>query len=213
MAIDRPGRAPAGSGLAGSGRGTVVRRADQKDLLDPDADTQPAAAQARPGKSSPTPTPSPSPKAKRKAKASPTPEEGETPRPKKKKTPSPTPSPSPSPSPLPSPTETPSPTPEESPSPSPTPSPTPRVATVAPDEIEDFDENPEPVRKLLSTALDLTKRSLEYQIRLGRPNGRRDGLFRLYLFRPARKRGARGYRATPVASMSGCERPEISAPS
>lgn len=112
-------------------------------------------------KSSLTPTPSPSPsaspKARRKAKPSPTPEEEETPKPKKKKKSSPTPTPSPSPSPSPSPTETPSPTPEESPSP------TPRVATVAPDEIAGFDKNPESVRKLLTTALDLTKRNLEYK--------------------------------------------------
>ncbi len=59
--------------------------------------------------------------------------------------------------------DTPSPTPEESPSPSPTPSPTPRVATVMPDEIADFEKNPEPVRKLLTAALDLTKQNLEYK--------------------------------------------------
>jgi peptidoglycan DL-endopeptidase CwlO len=36
------------------------------------------------------------------------------------------------------------------------------VATIAPDEIEGFDENPEPVRKLLGAALELTKRNLDY---------------------------------------------------
>ncbi|MBA2434340.1 MAG: C40 family peptidase [Chthoniobacterales bacterium] len=34
---------------------------------------------------------------------------------------------------------------------------------MAPDEIAEFDQNPEPVRKLLSTALDLTTRNLDYK--------------------------------------------------
>ena len=34
---------------------------------------------------------------------------------------------------------------------------------MAPDEIADFDKNPESVRKLLTAALDLTKRNLEYK--------------------------------------------------
>ena len=36
------------------------------------------------------------------------------------------------------------------------------MATIAPNEIDDFDENPEPVRKLLGDALELTKRNLDY---------------------------------------------------
>jgi len=93
-------------------------------------------------KSTPTPTPSPSPKRKNKKRPSPTP----------------TPSPSPSPSESPSPT----PTPEETPSPSPSPTPEAKVASLEPDEIKDFDENPEPVQKLLRDALALTKRNLDY---------------------------------------------------
>ena len=59
------------------------------------------------------------------------------------------------------------PTSEESPSPSPvspspSPSPKTKVATVSPNEIEDFEKNPEPVRKLLDDALALTKRNLDY---------------------------------------------------
>jgi cell wall-associated NlpC family hydrolase len=109
------------------------------------------------GKSSPTPTPSPGASSKstspRKQKSSPTPasEEEEAPRPKRKKS-SPTPSFSP--------TETPTPTPQESPTSSS--SPERKVATIAPNEIGGFDKNPEPVRKLLETALELTKRNLDY---------------------------------------------------
>ncbi len=103
-----------------------------------------------------TPTPSPSPTPRRKHKPSPTPEEDATPKRKKKKS-TPTPTPSPSAGASPSPTESPTPVPEESPTP------TPRVATVKPDEIVDFDKNPEPVRKLLTDALDLTKRNLDYK--------------------------------------------------
>jgi len=106
-------------------------------------------------KSNPTPTPSPSPsaspktKTRHKAKSSPTPgpEEEETPQPKRKKS---------SPKPTPSPT----PTPEESASPSP--SSTGKVATVSPNEIEGYEKNPAPVRKLLDAALDLTRRNLDY---------------------------------------------------
>ena len=92
--------------------------------------------------------PSPSP--------SPTPKDEATPKPKKKKL-----SGTPSPSPSATPTESPTPTPEESATPSP--SPQAKVATVAPDDIEGFEENPEPVRKLLRQALDLTTRNLDYK--------------------------------------------------
>jgi cell wall-associated NlpC family hydrolase len=119
-------------------------------------------------KTSPTPSPTPSPH--KKSKASPDPEEEPTPRKKKKKS-SPTPSPSPTPPASPSPPESPSPSPEESPSPSPTSSPSVRVATVAPDEIEDFEKNPEPVRKLLSDALHLTKQNLDYKYGSADPAG------------------------------------------
>ena len=140
--------------------------------------------------SSPTPSPSPttspteSPKAKRKHKASPTPspDEEETPKPKRKKA-SPTPSPgdeetpkpkrkkaSPTPSPTPSasPTETPTPSPEESPTSSPersaapTASPKTTVATISPNEISGYEKYPDPVRKILEAALDLTTRNLAY---------------------------------------------------
>jgi cell wall-associated NlpC family hydrolase len=37
-----------------------------------------------------------------------------------------------------------------------------KVATLSPDEIENFEENPEPVRKLLEESLALTKRNLDY---------------------------------------------------
>src|SRR4029453_9868880 len=108
-------------------------------------------------KSSPTPTPSagassksPSPR-KRKSSPTPAPEKEETPRPKRKKS-SPTPSPSP--------TETPTPTPKESPTPAP--GPERKGGAIAPNEIAGFDENPDPVRKLLGDALELTKRNLDY---------------------------------------------------
>jgi hypothetical protein len=45
---------------------------------------------------------------------------------------------------------------------SPTPTPERKVATVSPNEIEDYDKYPEPVRKLLDDALALTKRNLDY---------------------------------------------------
>jgi cell wall-associated NlpC family hydrolase len=98
-----------------------------------------------------SPASSPGAVSRPKQKSSPTPQEEETPRPKRTKS-SPTPSPSP--------TETPTPTPEESPTPSP--SPKGKVATIAPNEIAGFDENPGPVRKLLEAALELTKRNLDY---------------------------------------------------
>jgi cell wall-associated NlpC family hydrolase len=111
-------------------------------------------------RSTPTPTPSPSPKSTKKHKSSPTPtptpEEEKTPHPKRKKKASPSPSPTP--------TETPSPSPEETPTPSPSPasSPAAKVATVEPDEIRDYEKNPEQVRKLLDDSLALTKQHLDY---------------------------------------------------
>ncbi|MBA3961101.1 MAG: C40 family peptidase [Chthoniobacterales bacterium] len=97
---------------------------------------------------------------KHKTSPTPSPEEDETPTPKHKKS-----SPSPSETPSPTPSETPTSSPdEESPSASPNESPEKQslVATVAPDEIKGYDENSEPIRKLLDTGLDLTKRDLKY---------------------------------------------------
>ncbi len=110
-------------------------------------------------KSSPTPSPTPTPRRKKKASPTPTPEDEAAPKKKKKSSPTPSPSPSPTESPTPTPEESPSPSPEESPSPTPEE----KVATVAAEEIADFDKNPEPVRKLLRDALDLTKRNLDYK--------------------------------------------------
>ena len=98
---------------------------------------------------SPTPTPH---HRSQKRKSTPTP----TPRPKKKKKPKHKPSPSPTP------TATPSPSPEETPSPSPSPTAGAKVATLDPDDLKNFDDNPEPVQKLLRAALALTKRQLDY---------------------------------------------------
>jgi peptidoglycan DL-endopeptidase CwlO len=124
----------------------------------------PSKRRQKPRKSSPTPSPNPTafPKStidhKYKSSPTPTPEEEETPKTKRKKS---------SPASSPSPTETPAPASEESPSPSPV-SPSPsrspenKVATVSPSDIEDYEKNPEPVRKLLDDALALTKRNLDY---------------------------------------------------
>ncbi|MGH8093841.1 MAG: C40 family peptidase [Chthoniobacterales bacterium] len=84
------------------------------------------------------PSPSPSPSTSRKAKTS------------AKHKSSPTPSPNPTETPASSPTETPAATAQE------------KVATISPSEIEDYDKNPTPVRKLLDDALELTKRNLDY---------------------------------------------------
>jgi peptidoglycan DL-endopeptidase CwlO len=137
-------------------------------------------------KKSPTPSPTPSASPRRK-KASSTPAEDETPSPKRKKT-SPTPEPSETPkpkakkkkaSPTPKPTE--SPTPEETASPSATPSPTETEthapppsaspspskgapnATISPNELAGYDDYPERVRKIVDTALELTKQNLTYK--------------------------------------------------
>ena len=135
-------------------------------------------------KSEPTPSPTPSRSPKPKAKE--TPEPSATPK-SKKRHPSPSVSPKPSAtenpessaspkskkrkkssSPSPTPIETPSPTPGETPTPSPSPSPSPEkkkgaVATIPPNEIKGFDNYPSEVQKLISTALDLTTRNLDYK--------------------------------------------------
>jgi cell wall-associated NlpC family hydrolase len=133
---------------------------------------------------SPTPTPeeeettspSPSPRAKHKTSTTPAPEEEETATPKsKRKKHSPTPTPTETPtatprrkkhSPTPTPTERPTPPAENEESPSPTeeesPTPSGKVATISSDDIEGYDRNPGPVRKLLEDALELTRRDLDY---------------------------------------------------
>lgn len=128
-------------------------------------------------KKSPTPSPSPSPKHK---KASPTPEPSVSPKhkpkPKSKKktspTPTPTPSVTPSPSPSATPEETPTPTPSATVSPTETPTPSATAspkekkgapnATISPNELSGYDDYPEHIRKIVDTALDLTKQNLNY---------------------------------------------------
>jgi cell wall-associated NlpC family hydrolase len=111
--------------------------------------------------STPTPTPSHRRHKRKQSSSTPSPTPSASPKKKKKKTKDkslPTPSPSSTASPLPTPEESPSP----SASPSPTPTPEAKVTALSPDEIENFEENPEPVRKLLEEALALTKRNLDY---------------------------------------------------
>ena len=141
-----------------------------------------SAAKKKSGEPTPSPTPSRSPKPKAKE----TPEPSATPK-SKKRHPSPSVSPKPSPtetpepsaspkskkrkkssSPSPTPTETPSPTPGETPTASPSPSPSPEkkkgaVATIPPNEIKGFDEYRPEVQRLISTALELTTRNLDYK--------------------------------------------------
>ncbi|HKP04866.1 MAG TPA: NlpC/P60 family protein [Chthoniobacterales bacterium] len=141
---------------------------------------------------SPTPKPSPSPEKsaspKKKAAASPSPSEepeasASSKKKKKKSSPSPTPEASPSPSkkkkhkssptPSPSPEGSPSPSaspgasPEASKTPSPSPSPSPKKkgapATIAASEIAGYEKYPEPVRKVVDLALELTTRNLDYK--------------------------------------------------
>src|SRR2546421_1033612 len=144
-------------------------------------------------KKSPTPAPSPqesatppgkessSPSATplSKKKQTPSAEEGSPLPPSKKKKTSPAPSPSASPpkrekkgSPSPQPFETPSASPSETPSPSPIATPegsaSPKKhgapnATLAPDQIKGFDNYPPKVQKLLTSALELTTRNLDYK--------------------------------------------------
>jgi cell wall-associated NlpC family hydrolase len=120
-----------------------------------------------------SPSPSPSPK---KKKAPSNDEETPSPSPKKKKG-SPTPTPSPSPhrkkrsSPTPQPFETPAetPTPSETPEQPATPPPPPAKklhapnATLLPNQIRGFENYPLKVQKILTAALDLTTRNLDYK--------------------------------------------------
>jgi len=98
-------------------------------------------------KRSPTPTPSPSASPHRKKRSSPSPQPFETP------------SASPSGSPMPTPTATPA----ESPSPTPPKRHGAPNATLSPDQIKGFDNYPPKVQKLLTSALELTTRNLDYK--------------------------------------------------
>src|SRR5437762_6455920 len=98
-------------------------------------------------KRSPTPTPSPSASPHRKKRSSPSPQPFETP------------SASPSGSPMPTPTATPA----ESPSPTPPKKHGAPNATLSPDQIKGFDNYPPKVQKLLTSALELTTRNLDYK--------------------------------------------------
>jgi peptidoglycan DL-endopeptidase CwlO len=142
-------------------------------------------------KKSPTPTPTPSPKKKPSpiTEESPTPspkrkrtpvaeEETSTPTPRRKKT-TPTPSPTalarhkkkapPSPQPfeMPEGSTSPAPSPHESPPPPPSPSPLQKLhapnATLLPNQIKGFENYPLKVQKLLTSALELTTRNLDYK--------------------------------------------------
>jgi cell wall-associated NlpC family hydrolase len=108
-------------------------------------------------------SPSASPSAKKKS-VSPSPGESATARPKKKSSPTPEPS------------ETPTPKPSEPPTPSATPSPSPVAsaapekgkggapnATLSPEAISGFENYPSKVQQLLTSALELTTRNLDYK--------------------------------------------------
>ena len=130
-------------------------------------------------KKSPTPTPSPTPSATASPEKKRIPaatEETPSPSPKKRKG-SPTPTPTSSPrhkkktSPTPQPfetSETPSPTTTPTPEQPPTPSPNPKKlhapnATLMPNQIKGFENYPLKVQKLLTAALELTTRDLDYK--------------------------------------------------
>ena len=98
------------------------------------------SASASPKKKSDSPSPSASPSAKRKKKSSPTPEPSETPPPTE----------------TPSPSSTPSATPEKTKRGAPN-------ATLSPEAINGFEKYPPKVQRLLTSALDLTTRNLDYK--------------------------------------------------
>jgi len=120
-------------------------------------------------KAAESPTPSSSPSAsvkKKKSSPSPTPEISGSPSSKKKKrTSSPTPSPSETPlasappSATPAPSETPKPTASASASPKKKGAP----ASISASQIAGYENYPEPVRKMIDTALELTTRNLDYK--------------------------------------------------
>ncbi|MEY2508394.1 MAG: peptidoglycan DL-endopeptidase CwlO [Verrucomicrobiota bacterium] len=120
---------------------------------------------------SPAPTASPSASAKKKKSSpSPSPESSASPSSKKKKrksSPTPSASPSPDESPLPSASPTASPESGESPKPASSASPSPKKkgapASIPASQISGYDNYPEPVRKMVDTALELTTRNLDYK--------------------------------------------------
>jgi cell wall-associated NlpC family hydrolase len=117
-------------------------------------------------------TPSPSPTASPKKKVSPTPSPSSTPKTKtKRKKASPIPEPSGSPPGTAAPEETPTPSPTETPPPKLTPSPTVHPtsekkgapnATISPNEIKGYDDNPPKVRQIIEYGLELTRQNLNY---------------------------------------------------
>jgi cell wall-associated NlpC family hydrolase len=120
-------------------------------------------------------TPSPSPTASPKKKVSPAPSPSATPATKSKrikKSPTPAPPELPSPSATTTPKETAAPSPTETPPPTLTPSPTEHPtpekkgapnATISPNEIKGYDDNPPKVRQIIEYGLDLTKQNLDYK--------------------------------------------------
>jgi cell wall-associated NlpC family hydrolase len=125
---------------------------------------------------SPAPTSSPSASArKKKSSPSPSPETSASPSSKKKKRKSsPTPTPSPDESPLPSASPTASPETGESPKPASSASPSPKKkgapASIPASQISGYENYPEPVRKMVDTALELTTRNLDYKYGSADPN-------------------------------------------
>src|SRR4029077_9293301 len=131
------------------------------------------------GEESPVPSPSVSQRKKRTTGAEAPPMASPTISPRRKKKASPTPSPTESPSPTPAPSgsshrkKKASPSPTESESPSPTPSESPSSApakkqhapnaTLLPNQIKGFENYPLKVQKLLTAALELTTRNLDYK--------------------------------------------------
>ena len=120
-------------------------------------------------KAAESPTPSSSPTAsvkKKKSSPSPTPEISASPSSKKKKRKS---SPTPSPSETPSASATPSapPAPSETPKPTASASASPKKkgapASISASQIAGYENYPEPVRKMIDTALELTTRNLDYK--------------------------------------------------
>jgi peptidoglycan DL-endopeptidase CwlO len=108
---------------------------------------------------------SPSPKKKKKSSPTPTPESSPSPSKKKKRKSSPTPTPAPEESPSPSPSPSASPEPGETPKPSPSPSPKKKgaPATISASQIAGYENYPDPIRKVVDLALELTTRNLDYK--------------------------------------------------
>jgi peptidoglycan DL-endopeptidase CwlO len=112
----------------------------------------------------PTATPEKTASPKKKSSPTPTPETSTTPSGKKKKRKA---SPTPSPSETPSASATPSATPVSSETPKPTASASPKKkgapASISATQIIGYENYPEPVRKMIDTALELTTRNLDYK--------------------------------------------------